>query len=279
VRRDDGGSGVTELSPQLFTIFASLVEEASGLHYGPADRELFGAKLVAHASERGHDMLLDYYYRLRYDDVARVELASLLEALLVHETYLFRELAALHALVDTQLVPAVHARGRARAWSAACSTGEEPYTLAMLLDARGVLDAVEIIASDLSPVVIERARHGRFGRRALRDGYPVELAARYLEREGTGVAVAPRIRDAVQFSTMNLIAPPTPELGVFDAILCRNVMIYFADAQILRVLDRLAGHLAPGGLLAVGVSESLLRFGTQLICEERGNSFFYRCAP
>jgi chemotaxis protein methyltransferase CheR len=269
---------VTELSPQLFAIFAGLVEEASGLHYAAGDRDLFGTKLAAHAAERGYDTLLDYYYRLRYDDIDRVELASLLEALLVHETYLFRELDALRALVDTHLVPAIAARGRARVWSAACSTGEEPYTLAMLLDARGVLDAVDIVATDLSPVVVERARRGQFGRRALRDGHPPELAARYVEREGAGFTVAPRIRDAVQFSTANLVAPPADDLRGFDAIVCRNVLIYFSDDQIIRVIDQLVARLAPGGLLAVGVSESLLRFGTRLICEERGSSFFYRSA-
>ncbi|HEY0194435.1 MAG TPA: CheR family methyltransferase [Kofleriaceae bacterium] len=270
---------MTALSPQLFAIFSDLVETAAGLHYGPGDRDLFGAKLTAHAAERGYDLLLDYYYRLRYDDEDRAELATLIEALLVHETYLFRELDALNALVDSHLVPQVRARGRARVWSAACSTGEEPYTLAMLLDARGVLDQVEIRATDLSPVVVERARRGELGRRALRDHHPPELAARYVTRTAAGFALAPRIRDAVQFSTMNLVTPVADDLGMFDAILCRNVLIYFSDAQIIQVIAQLFRHMAPGGLLAVGVSESLLRFGTRLVCEERGNAFFYRSAP
>ncbi|HEX3482937.1 MAG TPA: protein-glutamate O-methyltransferase CheR [Kofleriaceae bacterium] len=270
---------MTGLSPQLFAVFAGLVEQTAGLHYAAADRELFASKLIAHASERGHDALLDYYYRLRYDDATGAELASLVEALLVHETYLFREVDALTELVDGQLVPIVRAGRRARAWSAACSTGEEPYTLAMLLDARGVLDAVDIVATDISPAVIERARQGKLGRRALRDGHPVELAARYTEAGAHGVAVAPRIRGAVQFSALNLVGPAAPGLGRFDVILCRNVLIYFHEDQILRVIDRLTEHLAPGGLIAVGASESLLRFGTRLVCEERGRSFFYRSAP
>jgi chemotaxis protein methyltransferase CheR len=116
-------------------------------------------------------------------------------------------------------------------------------------------------------------------RRALRDGYPADLAARYAEIGANGITVAPRIRSAVQFSTMNLVDRVAPGLGWFDVILCRNVLIYFNDEQILRVIDRLADHLVPDGLIAVGVSESLLRFGTRLVCEERGSSFFYRCAP
>ena len=278
MHRDERRPAVTALSDPLFAVFADLVEGASGLHYGGADRELFASKLAAHAAERGHDGLLDYYYRLRYDDADGVELARLIEALVVHETYLFRELGALIALVDRHIVPVVGARRRARVWSAACSTGEEPYGLAMLLDDRGVLDAVEIIATDLSAAAIRRAREGKLGRRALRDGFPTELAARYTEASAHGIIVAPRIRDAVRFSTMNLVDSTPPELGRFDAILCRNVLIYFRDEQIRRAIDRLAEHLVPDGLIAVGVSESLLRFGTRLICEERGGAYFYRCA-
>jgi chemotaxis protein methyltransferase CheR len=270
---------VTALSPQLFAVFASLVEQASGLHYASSERELFGSKLIGHAADRGYEALLDYYYRLRYDDEGGAELARLIEALLVHETYLFREAGALTELVDSHLVPIVRASGRARVWSAACSTGEEPYSLAMLLDRRGVLDAVDIVASDISPAVIERARAGVLGRRALRDGHPAGLVARYTQTTARGVAVAPHIRDAVRFSVVNLVDPAAPAIGAFDAILCRNVLIYFQDEQIVRVIDRLIDCLAPGGLLAVGTSESLLRFGTKLVCEERGNAFFYRSAP
>jgi chemotaxis protein methyltransferase CheR len=276
MHRDEPRSAVTALSHQLFAVLADLVERASGLHYGAADRELFTSKLVAHAAERGHDALLDYYYRLRYDDPDGAELARLIEALLVHETYLFRELGALIALVDRHIVPVVGARRRARVWSAACSTGEEPYALAMLLEDRGVLDAVEIIATDLSAASIRRAREGKLGRRALRDGYPAELAARYTDSSADGITVVPRIRNAVQFSTMNLVDPAPPGLGLFDVILCRNVLIYFRDEQIRRAIDRLAEHLVPDGLIAVGVSESLMRFTTAVCCEELAGTFVYR---
>ncbi|MDQ3367482.1 MAG: protein-glutamate O-methyltransferase CheR [Myxococcota bacterium] len=267
------------LSPQLFAIFASLIEDTCGLHYDVQDRELFGAKLSAHAMEHGHDSLLDYYYRLRYDDPGRVELQLLVESLLVHETYFFRELPPLVQLVDTHLAPTIRQYGRARVWSAACATGEEPYSLAMLLDSRGLLDDVEIVATDISSAAIERARAGRHGRRSLRDGHPPDLARRYLEVTPPGLSVARRIRDAVRFSTLNLVLPNAgAELGLFDAILCRNVLIYFKDDQVVRVIDKLTDRLGANGLLAVGVSESLLRFGTRLACEERGNTFFYRRA-
>ena len=268
------------LTPQLFAIFSQLVEEECGLHYAPGDRALFESKLSAQAAELGFDSLLDFYYRLRYDDPDGVERRALVQALLVHETYLFRELPPLEQLCDGYLREVIRVRGRARVWSAACSTGEEPTTLAILLHARGMLDNVELVASDISAAAIAKARAGLFGRRALRDSYPADLVARYLEVSGSGVRASPRVTDAIRYFTVNLLdEAQVRELGTFDAILCRNVLIYFRDAQIVRVVSTLRDQLTPAGVLLVGVSESLLRFGTSLECEERAGSFFYRRRP
>ncbi len=265
------------MSATVFEIFAHLLEEASGIHYSAQDRAILASKLETQAQDRNYDSLLDYYYYLRYDDPSGEELRQLVETMLVHETYFFRELAPLEQLVDGHLTDTVRTHGRARLWSAACSTGEEPYTLAMLLDDRGLLGRVEIIGTDLSSVAIGRARAGHHGSRALRDGHPRELAARYLEPGSHGLCVVPKIRDAVRFATLNLVDDEAvKQLGLFDAIVCRNVLIYFRDVQVARVIDRLAHALAPGGLIAVGISESLLRFGTTLVCEERASAFFYR---
>ena len=267
------------MTPELFAIFSQLVEEVSGLHYAERDRELFSSKVTVHAEARGFDALLDFYYRLRYDDPDGAETRQLIEALLVHETYFFRELPPLVELIDICIAPAVAKHGSARIWSAACSTGEEPFTLAMLLDQRGLLDRVEIIATDPSAASVATARTGRHSRRSLRGDRAPELSARYLELGDHGVTVAPRIRDAVKFSTLNLIDDDAHrELGIFDAVVCRNVLIYFTDEQIGRVIARVGTHLASGGLLAVGVSESLLRFGTTLVCQEHNHAFFYRRA-
>src|SRR5687768_10123504 len=120
-------------SPQLFAILSGLVEERVGLHYGPSERDLFLDKVQVRALEVGFDSLLDYYYYLRYDDPNGTELDQLAEALVVHETYFFRELEPLAVAVDDVIGPRVAAGQRARIWSAACATGEEPLTAAMLL--------------------------------------------------------------------------------------------------------------------------------------------------
>lgn len=266
-----------ELTPQLFAIFSQLVESECGLHYGNNDRALFESKLAAQAMNLGYESLLDYYYRLRYDDPDGNERRALVQALVVHETYLFREVTALEALCDHYLADAIRERGKARVWSAACSTGEEPTTLAILLAHRGLLDKVEIVASDVSAAAIAKARSGSFGRRALRDSHPHELSQRYVVQTPTGVAPIASIREAIRYSVVNLLDDVrVREMGAFDAILCRNVLIYFRDAQIVKIIDRLTEQLHPAGIVVVGVSESLMRFGTRLLCEERGGAFFYR---
>jgi chemotaxis protein methyltransferase CheR len=267
------------VSPALGQIFSALLEETAGIHYGPADREIFESKLLAHAEEAGYDSLLDFYYRLRYDDPSRKALTDLVESLLVHETYFFRELAPLVQLVDGHITNVVRKRGRARVWSAACSTGEEPLTLAMLLDQRDLLGRVEIIATDVSARSLARAASGRFTRRAVREPAPAELVSRYLDVGELGVSISPRLVEAVRFANVNLVdESQVSAIGPVDAVLCRNVLFYFRDELALRIVDRLGRMLVDDGVLLVGVAESLLRFGTGLRCEEQGGCFFYRRA-
>jgi chemotaxis protein methyltransferase CheR len=268
-------SGAT---PATLAVLSALVEEAAGLHYGGADRDVLQEKASARAGDAGFESLLDYYYFLRYDAAGAAELERLVEALVVGETYFFRELPPVELVAD-RLVPALLETGvRPRIWSAACATGEEPLTLAMLLDARGLLGEVDLVASDISARALARARAGRYGARALRDPAPPELVSRYLRRESDGgYAVSPRLIAAIDWRQVNLLdAARRREVGSADVILLRNVLIYFADATTVRVIDGLAAALRPGGALLVGVSESLLRLGTSLECEEHGNVFLYR---
>jgi chemotaxis protein methyltransferase CheR len=264
------------MSPQVFAILSTLVADRAGLHFDPGHASIFADKVAARAQEAGFDSLLDYYYFMRYDAAGARELDALVDVLVVGETYLFRELAPLEMMVSELLLPAVAAGRRPRVWSAACATGEEPHTVAMLLAAHGVLGAVDLVASDISDRVLERARTGRFGRRALRQQAP-EFAAGLMEIDANGVAVARRLTEAIQWRRINLIdAAAVAGMGTFDVVLCRNVLIYFNDQTVREVIDRLAARLAPGGTLFVGVSESLLRFGTQLSCEEHGGVFMYK---
>ena len=264
------------LSPQVFAILSGLVAEHAGLHFDAGHMALFGEKVGARAVEAGFESLLDYYYFLRYDPGGREELDALVESLVVNETYLFRELAPVEVMISS-LVPAVLAGGRRpRIWCAACSTGEEPHTVAMLLAARGLLDEVDIVASDVSANALARARSGRLARRSLRQELP-PFATKWLTSTERGMAVHPRLTGAIDWRRINLMdSAALASLGTFDVILCRNVLIYFGDATTRKLLERLNQRLVPGGALFVGVSESLLRFGGPLICEELNGVFLYR---
>jgi chemotaxis protein methyltransferase CheR len=261
-------------TPAVYAIVSALVEEHAGLHYGPADAPLLMEKVSLRAIERGFDSLLDYYYLLRYDPEGKAELDALVDSLVVNETYFFRELKPLVALVEEYLAPKV-ARGlRPKVWCAAAATGEEPLTLAMLLAERKLLAHVELLASDVSERVLAQARRGEYGGRSLRQRLPGY--ERWLEPRGERATVAPELVRAITWRRINLVADEELPLGErFDAILCRNVLIYFTPATAARVVDRLGQCLVPGGVLVVGVSESLLSFGTSLACEERGGAFFY----
>lgn len=264
------------LSQQLFILLTLLVEERSGLHYGPEDEGVFAEKLHARMTEAGFESALDYYYYLRYDDRGADELTLLIDALVVGETYLFRELDALLAAMATVVRPAIAERGRARIWSAGCATGEEPFTIAMLCAEEGNLARVDITATDISRRHLTRARSGQLSTRALRSvGQPPwtkDVTERWV-REGR---MAYEITSAIDFRRESLIGgEPSLLEGSLDLILCRNVLIYFRDDVVRKVVAMLASRLRPGGRLLVGASESLLRFGTMLQCEERAGAFFY----
>jgi chemotaxis protein methyltransferase CheR len=264
------------LSRPLFAILTALVEERTGMHYEPHDLEMFASKLVARALDAGFESPLDYYYFLRYDDPGGRELDALTDALVVNETYFYREEQSLRVLCDDVLGSVVASGRRARVWCAACSTGEEPLTLAMLLAERRLLDDVEIVASDISTRALTRAREGTYGPRSLRAVVDVSNE-RWLERVGDGYTVRPEIRNSVAWRRVNLLERDTvAAMGAFDAIVCRNVLIYFSEATIRQVVSSLTEALREDGCLLVGASESLLRFGTMLLCEERGGSFLYR---
>jgi chemotaxis protein methyltransferase CheR len=180
-------------------LLAQMVEARSGLHHH-RDLDLFSERVSARALEAGFESLVDYYYLLRYDDPASAELDRLIETLVVNETFFFRESPPLHALVDT-LAPMVHAGRRPRVWSAACATGEEPVTLTVMLEQAGLGGKVDIVATDISHRVLERARRGDYGLRAHRaipDGLPPWIR---IERDRAVVSPMPRASRAWASST------------------------------------------------------------------------------
>ncbi len=262
------------LSPPVFALLTMLIEERAGLHYSPEDQDLLADKVSAKALEAGFDSLFDYYHYLKLDPRGPAALDALIDTLLVHETYFFRDPLPLEVVADAMAL-AVRMGQRPRVWCAACSTGEEPLTLAMMLHQRGVLDEVSLLATDYSQRALDRAQLGEHNLRSMR-ALPAGIEGRYLEVVREKPVVRSDILAAVVWRRVNLIDPDAiAALGTFDAILCRNVLIYFQEERARRVVESLTRALRPGGTLVVGTSESLLRFGTALVCEERRGAFLY----
>ena len=258
-----------KLSPQLFAILSALVEERLGLHHGPGEAELFGDKIATRAAEAGFESLLDYYYFLRYDASAAGELDALADALVVGETYFFRELDALRAGVEQVVVPAVTKRGKARIWSVACATGEEPLSIAMLLAEAGIARRCEIIATDVSARALAKAREGVYGTRSLRALSPnppprgfteqtAAIASAAIVRDGSKARVVKPLIDTINYRQLNLLDDAAiAAMGSFDLVLCRNVLIYFDRSLKERTLKLFHDSLSPLGFMCLGRRESL----------------------
>ncbi len=265
-----------DLSLPVFTILSSYIEEKVGITYSARDRELLRDKAFTRTQELGFESFLDYYYFLKYDAAGEKELVELTEALVVNETYFFREWTSIETLVHSYIVPWCAEGRRPRIWSAACATGEEPLSLAMLLDDLNLLDKVEITASDISTRVLTKAQTGLFGRRSVRNVPNQKLCDRYLTNLDGQYQIRPSLVTSINWERKNLMeVDQIMKLGKFDAILCRNVLIYFSDQIVSSVLNTLSKSLNENGVLIIGVSESLLRYGGHFTGEERAGTFVY----
>jgi chemotaxis protein methyltransferase CheR len=266
-----------ELSTPVFSILSSFIEEKVGISYTVRDRDLLKDKVSARASELGFDSLLDYYYYLRYDVGGDKELTELVDMLVVNETYFFREWPAMQTLVNSFIVPWCESGRRPKIWSAACATGEEPLSLAMLLDQKGLLNKVDITATDISTRALAKAQSGLFGRRSVRSVPSPDLLERYITSKSGHFEIRPDLLASIHWQKLNLMeSAKVARLGTFDAILCRNLLIYFSDQVVRSVLDTLSKSLVADGVLLIGVSESLLRYAGHFTGEERGGAFVYR---
>jgi chemotaxis protein methyltransferase CheR len=267
------------LSESEFTILRELIRERTGLFYENGKRDMLADKLSRRAIECGFNVFIDYYYLLKYGPGADQEWKHVLDALSVQETFFWREIDQVRALVDV-VVPSYFAKPRPeplRIWSAACATGEEPLTIAMALNEAGWLQRapIEIRASDGSTCAIERARSGTYRERAFRT-LPVELRKKYFTEAAEGWRVQPELHGRIRWSTANLLAgAEVAPLFPASVIFCRNVFIYFSSDAISRTVRLFSEGMPAGGSLFVGVSESLLRFTTDFDLKEIGNAFVY----
>ena len=277
-----GSLGVTGGADRLLR---DLIHERTGIFFDNGKGDILADKLSPLVIERGFTSLLDYYYLLKYDDAARGEWLNVMNALSVPETYFWREMDQVRALVE-HIVPrwfAAPGAGTLKIWSAACATGEEPLTIAMALDEAGWLGRVpiEIHASDASTSAIEKARRGLYRERSFRN-LPPELRARYFQHEAATKTwrVDAKLHAHVRWGVVNLMdEAETAPWAAVNVIFCRNVFIYFSDQTIGKTVRSFAAHIRPPGYLFVAASESLLRLSADFELQEIGSAFVYVKRP
>ncbi|GAB6064706.1 CheR family methyltransferase [Deferrisoma palaeochoriense] len=227
-----------------------------GLVFEGGQAHLFRKRVERRALEAGYPDVDAYLGRLAAG-AEPAEWEALIDLLTVNETFFFREPEHFEVLLE-EFWPRWRAEGPVRVWSAACSTGCEPFTLAILLAERGWARGVEILASDVSRRVLAEAREGLYSEFALRNTPPY-YRERYFRREGERFRLAPEIQALVEFRQINLAGPdPWAPPGRFHAVFCRNALIYFDHEAKRRVVRRLVSALVPEGVLIVGRSETLL---------------------
>ena len=277
-----GSLGVTGGADRLLR---DLIHERTGIFFDNGKGDILTEKLSPLVIERGFTSLLDYYYLLKYDEAGQDEWLNVMNALSVPETYFWREMDQVRALVET-VVPRWFAEpgaGPLKVWSAACATGEEPLTIAMALDEAGWLGRVpvEIHASDASPAAIEKARRGVYRERSFRN-LPAELRAKYFTQVGETKTwrVDAKLHAVIRWGVANLMneAEVAPRASA-NVIFCRNVFIYFSNQTIGRTVRTFAAHIRPPGYLFVAASESLLRISEEFELQEIGNAFVYVRRP
>ena len=245
-----------------FALLSRIVYARSGLALKPEKAYLFETRLPPVAQKLGLSDMTALIELLRRGGQAAAEIA-VTEAMTTNETFFFRDtkpFEQFRRLALPTLLAARAAKKHLRIWCAAASTGQEPYSLAMILaEERARLAGwrIEILATDISQEMITRAKDALYSQFEVQRGLPVQYLMRYFEKAGERWRVKNEIRAAVQYRTFNLLEDPA-QLGSFDIVFCRNVLIYFDVATKRLVLDRIAAVMPSDGHLFLGASETVV---------------------
>jgi len=275
------------LSDDLFYAFVDLIYRHTGIRFDKESRFVLQRRLVHRMRALGLPSLERYYYHLLYHPDREREMDQLIDLVTTHETYFFREKRQLKCFVE-EIVPLLVQERRTdphrvlRIWSAGCSTGEEPYSIAMLLRGLPALAGWQlfIFASDISSRALQVARQGIYGPSSFRDMEPAyeTYVRQYFEPTPDGkLRIRDEIRQMVLFGRVNLLDSSSLALyGWLDVIFCRNVLIYFDTEAKKRAIQNFYERLRPGGFLLLGHSESLLGLDSRFQLVHLQNDMVYR---
>jgi len=252
------------LTDDVFNKLKDLIYELSGIYFGEQKKYLLETRLAKRLFALNLSNFDDYYNYLKYSSEKSLEIKELLNSVTTNETSFFRDMPQLEVFVDI-LKQVVQTAGKnasktIRIWSAACSTGEEPYTVGILIKENIPPSGInfEIIGSDISSQVIASANKGIYGSYTLRNASPEILKKYFVQTDDDSYAIKDEIKKMVSFRNVNLIdAKDVKKLNEFDIVLCRNVIIYFDAESKKKAITNIYESLKKGGYLFLGHSESL----------------------
>lgn len=250
------------MTPLDYEYIRKLLKERSGLVLAADKQYLIESRLMPVARKAGCASISALVQRLS-SSRSETLMTQVTEAMMINESFFFRDKIPFDLFRDTIMPALLQARAssrRIRIWCAAASTGQEPYSLAMLV--KGMREKltgwrVDIVATDISGDVLERARAGIYSQFEIQRGLPIQMLMQHFEQLGEQWRVTEDIRKMVQFRQLNLL-DNFSQLGTFDVVYCRNVLIYFDQPTKINVLDRLARQLAPDGFMLMGAAETVV---------------------
>ncbi len=250
------------ITPQGFVLFRDFLQDTCGILLGDNKEYLVSSRLNSIMKDNGFAGLDELVSQMKR--VTRLK-EQVVDAMTTNETLWFRDLHPFSILRE-RLLPEIAASAGAqplRIWSAACSSGQEPYSISMTIEdfkrtkPGAIRGGATIVATDISPTMLEQARRGEYDMLAIGRGLEKEHLTRYFARSDRGGwQIHSEIQSRVEFKPINLLGSYAA-LGKFDIVFCRNVLIYFSSELKLEILRKIHAQLKPGGYLLLGASESL----------------------
>jgi chemotaxis protein methyltransferase CheR len=244
-----------------FDFLRKFLRDRSGLVLSDDKQYLIESRLVPVARRNGLASISEIVAKLRTQAPALE--AAVVEAMTTNESFFFRDKTPFEHLRDETMPALLAARAgqkKLRIWCAAASTGQEPYTIAMILADMAAKIAgwrIEILGTDLSTEVLDRAKAGLYTQFEVQRGLPIQLLMKHFTQKGDQWEISPAIRSMVQYRPLNLLRDFS-SLGQFDIVFCRNVLIYFDQGTKIDVLSRICRMLAPDGYLTLGAAETVV---------------------
>jgi chemotaxis protein methyltransferase CheR len=263
------------VTPTEYEYLRKFLKDNSGLDLSADKQYLIESRLLPLARKAGLSGINELVQKLQGG--SRALITNVVEAMTTNETFFFRDKVPFDHFRDTimpDVLKARAARKSVRIWCAAGSTGQEPYSLAMCLKEMGAALAgwrVEIVATDLSQEVLEKAKAGIYSQFEVQRGLPIQMLVKHFKQTGETWQINPELRAMVQHRQLNLLHD-FAQLGTFDVIFCRNVLIYFDQETKINIFNRLARQIEPDGFLVLGAAETVVGLTDTFrpIAERRG---------